>query len=159
MSISSILAFVLAGVAAKTKSVQVARRSEDRTRELEARIAELEAAIGAANERARRDQELIDIWRERALAPAGPDFRPPQIAQQQAAMMQAALAQAQHAQQLAQYNQQAAMNAQNFYNQGAQYQNQMLGQAVGLHGAQNLIDAELWCNCVPARHDMFLRGR
>ena len=154
MSISSILAFVLAGVAAKTKSVQVARRSEDRTRELEARIAELEAAIGAANELARRDQELIDIWRERALAPAGPDFRPPQIAQQQAAMMQA-----QHGQQLAQYNQQAAMNAQNFYNQGAQYQNQMLGQAVGLLGAQNLINAELWCNCVPARHDMFLRDR
>ena len=154
MSISSVLAFVLAGVAAKAKSVRVAKRSEDRTRALEARIAELEDAIATANVQARRDQELIDIWRERALG------RPPQVAlQQAAAQMQAAQMQAQQ-NMLAQYNAQAAMNAQNFYNQGAQqYQNQQLGQAVGLLGAQTLIDAELFCNCVPARHDMFLRGR
>jgi hypothetical protein len=158
MSISSVLAFVLAGVAAKAKSVQVARRSEfkaERDRQYEenaaliVRIAELEDAIATANAQARRDQELIDIWRERALG------RPPQIAlQQAAAQMQA------QQNMLAQHNAQAAMNAQNFYNQGAQqYQNQQLGQAVGLLGAQSLIDAELFCNCVPARHDMLLRGR
>ena len=158
MSISSILAFVLAGVAAKTKSVRVAKRSEDRVAELWAehlhaenvelkrRVAELEDAIATANVQARRDQELIDIWRERALG------RPPQVALQQAA----AQMQAQQAL-LAQYDQQ---QVQNFYNQGAQqYQNQQLGQAIGLLGAQTLIDAELFCNCVPARHDMFLRGR
>jgi hypothetical protein len=165
MSVSSVLAFMLAGVAAKAKSVQVARRSE-RIAELEAerdrqyeenaalivRIAELEGDVARANIQYRRDQELIDIWRERALG------RPPQVAlQQAAAQMQAAQMQAQL---LAQHNAQAAMNAQNFYNQGAQqYQNQQLAQAVGLLGAQSLIDAELFCNCVPARHDMFLRGR
>jgi len=162
MSVSSVLAFVLAGVAAKAKSVQVARRSE-RIAELEAerdrqyeenaalivRIAELEGDVARANIQYRRDQELIDIWRERALG------RPPQVAlQQAAAQMQA------QQNMLAQHNAQAAMNTQNFYNQGAQqYQNQQLGQAVGLLGAQSLIDAELFCNCVPARHDMFLRGR
>jgi cell division protein FtsB len=150
MSISSVLAFVLAGVAAKAKSVQVARRSEDRVAELWAehlhaenvelkrRVAELEDAIATANVQARRDQELIDIWRERALG------RPPQVALQQAA------AQMQAAQMQAQQNILAQHNAQ---------QNQQLGQAVGLLGAQTLIDAELFCNCVPARHDMFLRGR
>ena len=160
MSISSVLAFVLAGVAAKAKSVQVARRSE-RIAELEAerdrqyeenaalivRIAELEGDVARANIQYRRDQELIDIWRERALG-GGAQQPPPQIALQQAAAQL----------QQAQYNAQAAMNAQNL---GAQYQNQMLGQQVpmGLLGAQTLIDAELFCNCVPARHDMFLRGR
>jgi hypothetical protein len=169
MSISSVLAFVLAGVAAKAKSVQVARRSELEAERDRQRIAELEADVARANIQYRRDQELIDIWRERALGggaqrPAGPDFRPPQIALQQAAAQMQALQAQQNM--LAQHNAQAAMNAQNFYNQGAQmnaqnfynqgaqqqYQNQQLL-------AQSLIDAELFCNCVPARHDMFLRGR
>ena len=174
MSVSSILAFVIAGAAAKVKSVQVARRSQDkRVAELEARIAELEDAIASANAQARRDQELIDIWRERALyaeapigalVPAGPDFRPPQIALQQAEQQQAA-ALRQQQMLAAQYNAQAAMNAQNYYS-GAQnglaqlgqaQHPQGLGQPMGLLGAQ-MIDAELWCNCVPALHDMFLRG-
>jgi outer membrane murein-binding lipoprotein Lpp len=171
MSISSILAFVIAGVAAKTKSVQVARPSED-VAELKAKVAELEGAveqwrklhstvedaIATANVNARRDQELIDMWRERALLaekaiatgpqpppgfgalrPAGPDFRPPEVALRQAAaqMQNAQLAQYQYAQQ------------QSAYQHGMQGM-QALGQA------QSLMDTELWCNCVPARHDMFL---
>jgi len=151
MSVSSILALFVGAIAVKNRRAD--RQEEKRTAELEARIAELEDAIASANAQARRDQELIDIWRERALhaeapigalVPAGPDFRPPQIAQQQAAQM---LAQA--------YAQQ--MNFQNAYqNQGLA----QLGQQapLGLLGAQTLIDRELWCNCVPARHDMFLRG-
>jgi hypothetical protein len=160
MSIASILAFVLAG-AAKTKSVRVARRSEDKTDprfiagydaglndgrlEAKARIAELEDALAVANAQARRDQELIDLWRERALGPT--------LQAQAQAQMQAAA-------QMAQYDQQAALNAQNYnaqqyYQQGLlgaqQYQQDLLG-AQGL----NLIDAKLGCNCVPARHDMFL---
>ena len=162
MSVSSILAFVLAGVAAKVKSVQVARRSEDHELvEAKRRIAELEDDIALANAQGRRDQELIDIWRERALGNVPrPGFGPPvpQIALQQAAAQMQAQAQVMQSQamqsQLAQYNQQAALNAQNY---GAQFQNRMLGQAAGLLGAQ-MIDAELWCNCVPARHDMFLKG-
>ena len=144
MSVSSILALFVGAIAVKNRRAD--RQEEKRTAELEARIAELEDAIATANVQARRDQELIDIWRERALG------RPPQVALQQAA----AQMQAQQAL-LAQYDQQ---QVQNFYNQGAQqYQNQQLGQAIGLLGAQTLIDAELFCNCVPARHDMFLRGR
>jgi len=144
MSVSSILALFVGAIAVKNRRAD--RQEEKRTAELEARIAELEDAIATANVQARRDQELIDIWRERALAP------PPQIAQQQAAQMlqaQAQLHQAQYAQQM------------NFQN--AAYQNQGLAQLgqqapLGLLGAQTLIDRELWCNCVPARHDMFLRG-
>jgi hypothetical protein len=154
MSISSILAFVAAGVAAKVKSGQVARPSEDRIAELEARIAELEDDIAAANDQARRDQDLIDMWRERALyaVPAGAAVpaRPPDVAalppdvaalQQQAAAYhnQAALAQYQGLQN------HAAQNAQAFYGQG-------LG---ALLGAQSLIDAELFCNCVPSRSQVW----
>lgn len=122
MSVSSILA-LLASVAVRPKSVQVARRSE----ELEARIAELEDDIARANVQARRDQELIDIWRERALSPIGgiPDaaFRPPHLRNAAVALQhQAAMQQAQ-------------------CNQLAQH----------LLGAQTLIDTELWCNCVPSR--------
>ena len=170
MSVSSILAFVLAGVAAKAKSVQVARPSKDRRiAELEARVAELEADIATANELARRDQELIDMWRERALAnvpaviaapqPAGPDFRPPQIAQMlqaQALLQQAQLAQYQQNQGLAQqYNAQQAMNAQNFYVDRG-HSHGLLGDAIpmGLLGAQNL-NAELFCNCVPSRSQVW----
>jgi hypothetical protein len=135
MSVSSILAFVLAA-AVKRKT-----GNDDVVAKLEARIVELEDDIATANLQARRDQELVDMWRERALAnvpaviaaprPAGPDFRPAQFAalQQQAGL--------QHAQ----YNAQQAMNA--------QYIQQ------GLLGAQNLIDAELWCNCVPSRSQVW----
>jgi len=161
MSVSSLLAFVLAGVAARTKS----RRSEDdpvghavmkqmarELREAKARVAELEDDIAAANAQARRDQDLIDIWRERALA-----FNNalPTPLQQQAALRHAQYQQAANAlqnQTLAQYNAQQAMNAQNFYAAVPQSLAQgQLGQAIGLLGAANLIDAELWCNCVPSR--------
>jgi type II secretory pathway component PulJ len=151
MSVSSLLAFVLAGVAARSKSV--ARRSEDRIAELEARVAALEDDIAAANAQARRDQDLIDIWRERALA-----FNaPPPPRQQQGGLLSVAqyqqAAAALQNQTLAQYNAQQAMNAQNFYAGVPQSLAQgQLGQAIGLLGSANLlIDAELWCNCVPSR--------
>jgi hypothetical protein len=168
MSVSSILAFVLAGVAAKKSRAD--RQDENRQElialridnaDLRRRVEELEGDVARANVQARRDQELIDAWRERALAiipplqPAGPDFRPPQFAlQQDAALQQMQLAQslaqsqslAQYSQQ-AQYNAQQAMAAQNFYGQGL--------ANMGLLGAQNLIDAELWCNCVPSRSQVW----
>jgi len=187
MSVSSILAFVLAGVAAKAKSVQVARPSEDRIAELEAererhydkisienvalrtdnadlrrRVSELEDDIARANVQYRRDQDLIDIWRERALVnvpalQAPPIHAPPPgfgldlqraaaAMQQQAQLAQHANHQSQGLQGLAQYQQ--AMNAQNY----AQAQ---AFAGMGLLGAQNLIDAELWCNCVPSRSQVW----
>jgi hypothetical protein len=188
MSISSILALVLAGGAAKAKSSQVARPSEARIAALEgerdrqyeenvgliARIAELEGDVARANIQYRRDQDLIDIWRKRALfaeapagalVPAGPDFRPPiqsrpaHIVERQSTAAQerhAVVMRQAQAQQLAQYadqsllaqqyNAQQAMNAQGFYRQGL--------AGLGLLGAQNL-DAGLWCNCVPSRSQVW----
>ena len=153
MSVSSILAFVVAGVAAKNRRAD--RPEKKRVAELEAKVAELEDAIATANAQARRDQELIDTWRERALSRWVPAVAPPLVQQQHAAAMQQAQAMQQQLlgqQALTAYNNQLA--AQNVHNLGAQ----ALGQAMGLLGAQNLIGAELWCNCVPARHDLFLRG-
>jgi len=167
MSVSSILAFVLAGVAVKNRRAD--RQDENRQElialridnaDLRRRVEELEDDIARANVQYRRDQDLIDSWRARALAnipqPAGPDFRPPHIAalQQHAVLQQQALGQQLQlqSQSLAQYSQQAqynnaqqAMNAQNFYGQGLP----------ALLGAQSLIDAELWCNCVPSRSQVW----
>ena len=153
MSVLSALALFLTTGAVVTNRHD--RQGDKRVAELEARVAELEDAIATANAHARRDQELIDLWRERALAaipaapPAGFGQAMPQIALQQAAAAMQGMHQAQAALQQ-QANAQAMAQA-NFYAQ----QN---GLVAGLLGAQNLIEAELWCNCVPARHDLFLRG-
>lgn len=95
-------------------------------------VSELEAKLDDL----RRDR---DDWRRMAEAWRGHMLRESPPAQN-AALQQQNL--------MAQYHQQAAMNAQNFYGQG-------LGQMLGLAQAQALGD---FCNCVPARHDMFLRG-
>ena len=149
MSVSSLLALVVAGAAAFKGKRDRPEESPRRPSyaELKARVAALEDAIASANSQARRDQELIDLWRERALFAEAPMGAVAARQQQMAQGVQQALAAQQHA--MAQYNQQQAMQ---------NYQNQGLGQAMGLLGAQSLINAELWCNCVPARHDLFLRG-
>jgi hypothetical protein len=180
MSVSSILAFVLLGARAFTGprdradekptrpsyaelKARCAELEGERDRQYEAnagfiaRIAELEGDVHRANVQFRRDQDLIDVWRTRALyaeapqgalVPAGPDFRPPQIAQQQA-QAQALQQQAYANQGLAQYNNaQQAMNAQN-------YAHGLGLGAMGLLGAQSLIDAELFCNCVPSRSQVW----
>jgi len=153
MSVSSILAFVLAGVAAKKSRAD--RQDENRQElialridnaDLRRRVEELEGDVARANVQARRDQELIDLWRERAL-----EWRQ----QQQAQMLQAQAYQQQQALHygLAQYNAQQAMNAQNFYAQ-APFGQAQLGQALGLIGTQSP-NAELWCNCVPSRSQVW----
>ena len=102
-----------------------------------------------------------DMWRERALEaedraivtvdapqPAGPDFRPPELAQWQEAQWRQAQAQ----------SLQNAANAQLAQSQ-VWAQQQGLGQMGYLLGAQSLLMSGEWCNCVPARHDMFLPRR
>jgi len=159
MSIASVLAFVVGAIAAKSKSMQVARPSEDHPElaELEAKVAELEDALATSN--SVRDVLAIDRddWRARAEAyrarldrpgfgaqmPAGPDFRPVSLVEQQSrqALQQAAVNQMQ--------NQMAA--AQAYQGQAA---NMPYGQGLaGLLGGQAFED---FCNCVPARHDLFL---
>jgi hypothetical protein len=153
MSVSSILAFVLAGAAARAKNPTESRSEARELAKLKARIAELEDAIGAANAQARRDQELIDSWRARALAPpAGFGAPVPQFALQRAAA--AAQAQAQQAQQAQAYQALAYSQQQNALAQQAQAQPYQHGLANSL-GAQSLIDAELWCNCVPSRSQVW----
>lgn len=179
MSISSILAFVIAGAAAfkgkrdraeesptrKSYKALLAELSEARgeaERQYEAnagliaRIAELESDVHRANVQFRRDQDLIDVWRTRALfaeappgaiRPAGPDFRPPQIAQQQSQMLQAQALQQQA------YANQANQGLAQQYNAQQNYANGL--GAMGLLGAQSLIDAELFCNCVPSRSQVW----
>lgn len=79
-------------------------------------------------------------WRERALSniPAPQPLAGFGQAPDYAALQQAAAA----------MQSQAAQNNQRAPGLG---QFGQLGQAMGLLGAQNLIDAELWCNCVPSR--------
>jgi hypothetical protein len=138
MSVLTTMALMVTAIAKNLR----ADRQDDRVAELEAQIAKI------ADDR--------DMWRERALEriearppqAAGPDFRPPQLAQAQLAQWQQAqgLAMAQYAQQQAQqYQQNLGMQQQNYLNQG-------------LLGAQGLQMPAEWCNCVPARHDMFLSG-
>lgn len=161
MSIASILAFVLAGTAAraeKRSDEKLARElveAKARIGELEGRVAELTADVERANVQARRDQDAIDYWRAHALAPMHQAAQlPPDAYQSPYSQHQAAAALAQQAQaQMAQF---ALANAPQFYAQG-------LGQtAQGLLGTQHQINPNGlmdWCNCVPARHDMLLPRR
>jgi hypothetical protein len=166
MSISSILAFVFAGAAALKAKPD--RRDENRQElialrvdnaDLRRRVDELTIERDELNAQIRRDQDVIDTWRARAFYAEMPDGAAvpvpvPQMslyldAQRRARNAQAALvayANAQHNQMAAQQNLQMAAQ-QNL----AAYQNQ------GLLGAQTF-DPQLWCNCVPARHDLFIRG-
>jgi hypothetical protein len=120
---------------------------------------------------ARRDYDrlLIEADRWRALAeryqgreeqqrPAGPDFGVHQITEEMRLRMQAqfqaqqlmAMAQSQQA------NMQQAQQAQALAQQNC-FQGNLMGLGhVGALGSQ--AQALEWCNCVPARHDMFLRG-
>jgi hypothetical protein len=162
MSVSSILGLVFLGTKAFTSPRDKAEERPTRTRyselviengELKARVAELEEAIGAANVQARRDQELIDIWRERAIANVPAVVAgPPSLVERQS---RAALQQAQAAQLAQQANAQMAQMAQQQYAVQSYPSGLLglLGQGVQAQ-AQSLMDAEFWCNCVPARHDM-----
>ena len=140
MSVLSALAlFLTTGAAVANPRVEepggrAGGQDDKRIAELEARVAELEDAIATANAHARRDQELIDLWRERALAAIpGPQAAPQILLHQMAQAQNAAAAQ-------------LAQNPQAQQNQGA--------QAIGLLGAQ-MIDAELYCNCVPSRSQVW----
>ena len=109
---------------------------------LEARVAFLEGERDDWRARA-------EAWRERAIdridarppQPAGPDFRPPELARAQELQWYAA--QQQLAQQSQNYQQCAQMAQQN---QLAAQQN-LYNPAVYGPG----VDPELWCNCVPSR--------
>jgi hypothetical protein len=158
MSILTTLALMTSAVVAKlvNPDVEITR--------LQAKIDDLEGQLTEAKTVAvilgrERDQlrALVERYqgREDQQRPAGPDFSVHQITEEMRLRLQAqlqtrqlqAMAQAQCNQ--AQYQQQA-LGGQNFYGEGIP---QLLGQQHSQLGAQ----MAGFCNCVPARHDMFLR--
>lgn len=149
MSALSLFALLVAPLALKPKKPDVEpaelilnlrRELADLRRERDQALSDL-AFERRANERASRVALEVLSGGFQVPAPqppAGFGQAPEYAALQQAAAAMQSQAMAQH----------QAMQAQNFYNQGAL---SGLGQAMGLLGAQNLIDTELWCNCVPSR--------
>jgi hypothetical protein len=131
--------------------------------DLERRLKNLRGDLVISRIQADRWRALVERYqgREEQQRPAGPDFGVHQITEEMRLRLQAqfqaqqlmAMAQsqqvnaqqAQYQQNLAQQNlAQQNLAQQNFYGEGLP---QMLGsQAQALE----------WCNCVPARHDMFL---
>lgn len=141
MSVLSTLALLAAAASARIKP-----KPDPRVAELEAQIAKI--------------AEDRDMWRERASdalrrandapyqtapRPAGPDFRPPELARAQE--LQWAMHQSQQNAQLAQHHQ-AAMQ-QNLQN-GLMY-----GQGLQMLGGAQALNPELWCNCVPSRSQVW----
>jgi len=157
MSILTTLALMTSAVVAKLVNPDV-----EMTR-LQAKIDDLEGQLTEAKTVAvvlgrERDQlrVLVERYqgREDQQRPAGPDFSVHQITEETRLRLQAHL-QAQQLMAMAQAQcNQAQLAQQNFYGQGIQ---QMLGLQHNQLGSQLAGAHEGFCNCVPARHDMFLR--
>lgn len=123
------------------------------TVKLEARIKELERELSEACADRDRWEALAHRWEARYEQAINPILEREIAAQvRQQAMLNQAIAQHQNAQIQAQQ----AMSAQNFYN-GSPFQ--QLGQAqLGQGILSHALQGYGFCNCVPARHDMLLRG-
>jgi hypothetical protein len=110
----------------------VARRPEpDRVEELELELEGLKAQLDSVREDALRWQALAESWRARYEAIGQVEQRLNQAASAAAAQQYAQM-------QMAAAQNQAAMQAQNFYDQG-------LGQMNGMQAFDG------FCNCVPSR--------
>jgi hypothetical protein len=157
MSILTTLALMTSAVVAKLHNPDV-----EMTR-LQAKIDDLEGQLTEAKTVAvvlgrERDQlrVLVERYqgREDQQRPAGPDFSVHQITEEMRLRLQAQY-QMRQLQAMAQSQQALQMLAQqNFYGEGIP---QMLGLQHNQLGAQLTGAHEGFCNCVPARHDMFLR--
>jgi hypothetical protein len=158
MSILTTLALMTGAVVAKLRmpdadvEVEVeVTRLQARVDELDRQLTNLERDLATTRIEADRWRALVERYQGRAeqQLPAGPDFGPHYITEEMRLRLQAqhqtrelqAMAQAQAQQDQAQLAQ---------YNQGLAAVNYPIAQAQGLLGAY-----EGFCNCVPARHDMF----
>jgi hypothetical protein len=173
MSVLSTLALLVTTAAVKSRP-----KKADRVAEFEAEIAGLKIDLAdarrdldhALSERDALRYELLRYEVERDLLrhgdhplqqiPAGPDFRPPVPLGGQHAAPQAMTPQWRQNLQNAQAQQWAQQNAQAQQNQAAMQQQyaamqnaQIYGQGLCQQGlAQQLgAQAEMWCNCVPSR--------
>jgi hypothetical protein len=143
MSVLSTLALLMLPGALKAKVVADPEQ-EDLKRALADRDAEI-ADLRRERDFYRNELRLEREYPVRVPQPAGPDFRPPELARAQELQWQAqAQAQMAYAQQNAQMAQQdqAANLQQNL-------QNGLYGQAL-MQGAQAL-NPWVFCNCVPSR--------
>lgn len=148
MSVLTTLALMTGAFVAKirqseTPDVEITRL-QARVDDLERQLDEAKAVavrLGVERDTARM---VVERWQGRAeqQVPAGPNFMP--VHQINEATRQHMMMQAQAQQQSALAKGQAAMNAQNL-NQGIFGQ-----QALGQYSQE-----QAFCNCVPARHDMF----
>ena len=157
MSVLTTLALMTSAVVAKLREPPVdveITRLQAKVDDLDRQLTNFERDLAIARLQADRWRALAER-REEQQRPAGPDFGVHQITEEMRLRLQAQF-QAQQLMAMAQ-SQQANMNAQqaqhhqglaqqNFYGEGLP---QMLGQQA---------QALEWCNCVPARHDMFKLG-
>ena len=157
MSVLTTLALMTSAVVAKLREPPVdveITRLQAKVDDLDRQLTNFERDLAIARLQADRWRALAER-REEQQRPAGPDFGVHQITEEMRLRLQAqfqaqqlmAMAQSQQANmnmQQAQYHQGLAQ--QNFYGEGLP---QMLGQQA---------QALEWCNCVPARHDMFKLG-
>jgi hypothetical protein len=150
MSLTTILLAFAPGIAARINRPAI--NADVEITRLKEQVADLTRELEAERAQSWRNQPIVTVD---APQPAGPDFRPPEYAQAQALNWRAQQAHAQ-----AQYHQQMAAQQMN----AVGYQQDLIGQLQGLQqghllGAQSLEMPGEWCNCVPARHDMFLPRR
>jgi hypothetical protein len=156
MSALTTLALMTGAVVAKLREpfnvdVEITRL-QARVDDFERQLTDLERSLAESRLEADRWRALVERYqgREEQQRPAGPDFSSHHITEEMRLRLQAqhqasqlmAMAQAQQNQLMAQYHQQDP--PQNAFN--------------GL-GQMTQAQALDWCNCVPARHDMFLSGR
>jgi len=153
MSVLTTLAFMTSAVVAKLREPPVdveITRLQAKVDDLDRQLTNFERDLAIARLQADRWRALAER-REEQQRPAGPDFGVHQITEEMRLRLQAQF-QAQQLMAMAQ-SQQANMNMQQAqYHQGLAQQNYFQGNL----GAQ--AQALEWCNCVPARHDMFRLG-
>jgi hypothetical protein len=152
MSVLTTLALMTGAVVAKLRPVNAdveITRLQAKLDELNSKLSDFERDLAISRLQADRWRALVERYqgREEQQRPAGPDFR----AHQEMRERLQAHYQAQQLMAMAQA-QQMNMNAQQAqHHQGLAQQNYFQGNL----GAQAQTTLE-WCNCVPARHDMFL---
>jgi|HubBroStandDraft_6_1064221.scaffolds.fasta_scaffold01938_6 hypothetical protein len=162
MSVLTTLALMTSAVVAKLRESPVdveITRLQAKVDDLNRQLTNFERDLTIARIQADRWRALVERYqgREEQQRPAGPDFTTEEMRSRLQAQYQAqqlmAMAQSQQANINAQQTQQhQALAQQNYFQGGLQSLEHQVG--VGALGSQ--AQTLEWCNCVPARHDMFL---
>jgi superoxide dismutase len=143
MSILTTLALMTSAVVAKLREVDP---RDAKIAKLKAQVDDLERQLADVERNRDTWREMAEAWRQRTYQLV--EARRPQQAAQQAQLLQAQAHQQQMQAALAQQAQPAP-----YWNQLGQNQASLLGQI-----EQVFEGFEQFCNCVPARHDLFTRG-